>query len=376
MNTKPPADGAAISATPRTTLRRRPQRGSYDREVVHAILDEALVAHVAVGVDDAPAVIPTAHVRVGESIYVHGARANRVFTRLAAGADACVAVTILDGLVFARSWFHHSVNYRSVVLYGAGHEVTDADELHRALAALIDKTAPGRSREARSPTVEELAATLVVRIPIVEASAKVRSGPPMDGPAEWTEDAWAGVLPLATTPRPAQSDPHLRPGIALSPAVGARARSLAGAPTVAAPFTRTRGPYTVTTDPARIDFAFVHRFLAGQSYWARDVPGDLQETAMANSLGFGLYEGDRQIGFARVVTDYGRIAYLADVFVAAERRGAGLGAWLVACVLEHPDLAAVPRWHLGTADAHRLYERFGFARAEAGRYMVRATPPR
>jgi GNAT superfamily N-acetyltransferase len=155
--------------------------------------------------------------------------------------------------------------------------------------------------------------------------------------------------------------------------VGARARTLgAGASSTTGPYERTRGKHVVSTDPARIDFAFVHRFLATESYWARGVPEAAQHVAMSQSLCFGLYRAGEQVGFARVVTDFGRIAYLADVFVAAGTRRAGLGKWLVECVLAHPDLAAVPRWLLGTADAHGLYARYGFVVAENGRYMVRA----
>jgi nitroimidazol reductase NimA-like FMN-containing flavoprotein (pyridoxamine 5'-phosphate oxidase superfamily)/GNAT superfamily N-acetyltransferase len=361
-----------LTVTPRTTLRRRPSRGRHDRATVNAIVDEALHCHVAVVVDGQPRALPTAHVRIGTHLYVHGARVHRVFGALVAGAPACVTVTLLDGLVFARTWFHHSMNYRCAMIYGVGSEVSDAAEKRAVLAALIDKAAPGRTREARAPTTEELGATLVVRFPIDEASAKVRSGPPLDEDAHYADDCWAGVLPLLLTPRPAQDDPKLRTGVTASPAVGARARALGGALAGAAPYERTRGAHVVSTDPGRLDFAFVHGFLANESYWARGVPRGAQATAMAHSLCFGLFEGETQVGFARVLSDFGRFAYLADVFVDEGSRGKGLGKWLVECVLEHPDLAAVPRWLLGTADAHGLYEKYGFVRADAERYMVRA----
>jgi nitroimidazol reductase NimA-like FMN-containing flavoprotein (pyridoxamine 5'-phosphate oxidase superfamily)/GNAT superfamily N-acetyltransferase len=367
----PPGPEAPLTRTPLTALRRRPNRGSHDRATVHDIIDEALYCHVAVTIDGQPVALPTAHVRIGACLYVHGARANRAFGVLATGAAACVTVTLLDGLVFARTWFHHSVNYRCAVLYGEGDEVVDAAEKRAVLAALIDKAAPGRTREARPPTPEELASTLVVRFPIDQASAKLRTGPPLDDAEQWKDDCWAGVLPLALTPRPPKDDPNLHPGLTLSSTVANAARALAGRPSGGAPYERTRGPHTVTTDAARIDFAFVHAFLANESYWAQGLAAHEHQTAMAHSLCFGLYEGATQLGFARVLTDYGRIAYLADVFVTRDARRAGLGTWLVACVLEHPDLVTVPRWLLATADAHRLYERQGFVRAEAGRYMIR-----
>ena len=361
----------ALTATPRTTLKRRPDRGSHDRATLEAILDEALVCHVAVVVDGAPRVLPTAHVRVWDRIYIHGARANRLFGELVTGAPACVTATLLDGLVFARSWFHHSMNYRCAVLHGAAREVSDPEEKLLALAALVEKAAPGRTRESRPPTPQELEATLVLSFPIDEASAKIRTGPPLDSPEQWADACWAGELPVALTARPWKDDPNLRQGVAPSAAVGERGRTFSRRSGSA--YERTRGDLLVSTDPARVDFAFVSRFLSEESYWARGVEERHHRLAMTHSLCFGLYRGTAQIGFARVLSDYGRFAYLADVFVMQSERGMGLGKWLVASILQHPDLAPVPRWLLGTADAHGLYERFGFVRAEPGRYMVRAS---
>jgi GNAT superfamily N-acetyltransferase len=141
------------------------------------------------------------------------------------------------------------------------------------------------------------------------------------------------------------------------------------------PYEARTGGVQLSTDRARLDIALIHRFLSQESYWARGVTEDALRTAFSNALCFGLYRGDAQIGFARVVTDVSRIAYLGDVFVVAGERGAGLGKWLVARILEHPDLVRVERWLLGTADAHDLYERFGFVRAPADRYMVRRSSP-
>jgi uncharacterized protein len=368
LSPEPPPSGLALTA--RTTLKRHPERGTRDLATLHAILDEALVCHASVVIDGTPRVLPTAHVRVSDHVYMHGARANRLLGAIAAGAPACVCVTLLDGLVFARTWFHHSMNYRCAVLYGHGTEVTDPDEKLAALAALVNKAAPGRARETRPPTPQELTSTLVVRFPVEEASAKVRTGPPIDGPEELlSEDGWAGVLPLRLSALPAVDDPKLRAGIAPSVPAGERARTLASG--AFAPYEAGRGDLVVSTDPSRIDFALVHRFLAEESYWARGVEAWRQRQAMSHSISFGLYRGSEQLGFARVVSDFARVAYLADVFVVPGARGEGLGRWLVASVLEHPDLANVDRWLLGTADAHGLYERFGFVRASEGRYMLR-----
>ncbi len=184
--------------TDRTRLRRKPGRGSHDRAVVEAILDEALLCHVGFVVDGAPVVIPTTFVRLGDLIYVHGAVANRML-RSIAGVETCVTVTLLDALVLARTAFHHSVNYRSVVIFGAARVVDDPVEKRAALAALVDKVVAGRSAACRPPDDKELAATSVLALPIDEASAKSRSGPPLpDDGADAELPYWAGVIPLET----------------------------------------------------------------------------------------------------------------------------------------------------------------------------------
>jgi hypothetical protein len=181
--------------TERTTLRRLPDRGSYDRDVVHAILDEALVAHLAVTTDAGPRIIPTTFARLGEVVYVHGSVANRTF-RTASGAPVCLAVTLLDGLVLARSAFHHSMNYRTVVVYGVAAVVRGEAEKRAALDAIVDRVAPGRAAQARPATDAELRSTVVLAIPLVEVSAKVRTGGPIDDEADLTWPVWAGVIPV------------------------------------------------------------------------------------------------------------------------------------------------------------------------------------
>ena len=367
---KAPQRSTLLRPTSRTTLKRHAERGGHDRAAIDAILDEALVCHVAVLVDGAPRSLPTAHVRVGDVVYLHGARANRFLAAALSGSEICLTVTLVDGLVFARTWMHHSMNFRSAMLFGRPIEVTDPAEKLRALAALVDHAASGRSAETRAPTDAELRSTLVVKLPIVEASAKVRTGPPLDTPDTLDDDCWAGELPLSLRAFPAQSDPRLRTGIRMSLAVSTRATSLAvdGTPV----YEVRRGDHLVSTDPARLDFPLIHRFLSEESYWARGVEEDVQRRAIEQSLSFGLYdERGAQIGFARVVTDGGRLAYVADVFVLGHARRQGLGAWLVASVLEHPALTNVDTWLLGTLDAHPFYERFGFVTAESERYMVR-----
>ena len=175
-------------------------RGTYDRSVIHGILDEALICHAGFVVDGQPFVIPTIHTRVGNALYFHGSAASRMLRTLREGVDACVTVTILDGLVLARSAFHHSMNYRSVVVFGKASAVTDDAEKRQVLDALVEHVCRGRSAEVRKPSETEIRQTLVLRIPIDEASAKIRTGPPLDDEEDYALPMWAGVLPLALTP--------------------------------------------------------------------------------------------------------------------------------------------------------------------------------
>lgn len=182
--------------TPRTTVRRLAARGVYDRDTIYAILDEALLCHVGFVVDGQPVVIPTIHVRIGDTLYFHGSAASRMLRTLRGGVDACVTVTLLDGLVLARSAFHHSMNYRSVVVMGKGREVVDREKKLRALDALVEHVVPGRAAVVRAPNSMEIKQTLVIALPLAEASAKVRTGPPLDEEADYALDVWAGVIPM------------------------------------------------------------------------------------------------------------------------------------------------------------------------------------
>lgn len=206
----------------RTRVRREPQRARYDRETIDAVLDAGLVCHLAFVDDGQPFAVPTLHARVGDVVYVHGSSAGRALRGLAAGAPACLTVTLIDGLVLARSVFEHSVDYRSVVLLGRLRAVEGDDEKLTALEAFTEKLVPGRWAEARSPNRKELAATSVLAMPIEEASAKVRSGPPEDGDGEDGElPVWAGNLPLVTGWGEPVADPLLRPGLPVPASVRA-----------------------------------------------------------------------------------------------------------------------------------------------------------
>jgi uncharacterized protein len=211
--------------TPSTTLRRLPDRGSHEVALVHAILDEGLICHVGfVAADGRPVVIPTIHARDGDRLLLHGSPASRMLRSLAGGVDVCVTVTLVDGLVLARSAMHHSMNYRSVVVLGRAHKIVDpADKLH-ALGRIVDHVAPGRSAEARPPSEQELKGTLVLALPLDEASAKVRAGGPVDDEADLDLPIWAGVVPLSTVAGPARAEADLPPGAVL-PAVARAPRT-------------------------------------------------------------------------------------------------------------------------------------------------------
>jgi nitroimidazol reductase NimA-like FMN-containing flavoprotein (pyridoxamine 5'-phosphate oxidase superfamily) len=202
-----------ILRTDRTTVRRLPARGAYDRQVIQAILDDALVCHVGFAVDGRPFVIPTLHVRIGDRLYIHGSQASRMLKAMAGGIEVCVTVTLIDGLVLARSAFHHSVNYRSAMVFGKAHEVDDPEEKSRVLEALFRHLVPGRWRDVRGPDPGELKATLVLSLPISEASSKLRTGPPVDEEKDYALPAWAGVLPLSLAVGEPVPCPRLAPGI-------------------------------------------------------------------------------------------------------------------------------------------------------------------
>ena len=205
---------AQAAPSHRTRVRRLPERGAYDRAAIEAVLDAGLVAHLGFVSDGQPLVIPTLHARVGDQVYVHGSAASRTLRTLSTGLPACLTVTLLDGIVLARSVFEHSMNYRSVVVLGTAVAVDEPDEKRRALEAFTEKLLPGRWGEARQPTPKELKATAVLRLPLDEASAKIREGGAGDGDTPDAElDVWAGHVPLVVTALEPVPEADLRPGI-------------------------------------------------------------------------------------------------------------------------------------------------------------------
>ncbi len=197
----------------RTTLKRLPKRGHYERETINAILDEGFICHVGFVVDGQPFVIPTGYARVDEKLLIHGSQASRMLRSLAGGIDVCLTVTLIDGLVLARSAFHHSMNYRSVVVFGKANVVEAPEEKLAALLALSEHFIRGRWNDVREPSEQELKATTVLSLSLVEASAKIRTGPPLDDEEDYALPVWAGVIPLRLQAGEPIKDPRLPDGI-------------------------------------------------------------------------------------------------------------------------------------------------------------------
>ena len=195
--------------TERTTLKRLPKRGVYDRQLVYGILDEGFICHVGFAVEGQPFVIPTGYARVDEQLFIHGSQVSRMLRTLSTGIDVCVTVTLVDGLVLARSAFHHSINYRSVLMFGRATIVAEREAKLAALFAFSEQVVPERWNDVREPTEQELKATTVLSLPLVEVSAKVRTGPPIDDEEDYALNVWAGVLPLRIAAGAPINDPRL-----------------------------------------------------------------------------------------------------------------------------------------------------------------------
>jgi uncharacterized protein len=202
-----------FTPTERTQVRRLPKRGAYDHETVYAILDAGFICHVGFTTERGPVVIPTSYGRKDDKLYVHGSAASRLLRTLSEGVPVCVTVTLVDGLVLARSAFHHSINYRSVVVFGQARAIAERESKMEALRVISDQIVPGRWDDVRLPNEQELKATTVLEIPLVEASAKIRTGPPVDDEEDYALSVWAGVLPLLTASGEPLADERLPAGI-------------------------------------------------------------------------------------------------------------------------------------------------------------------
>jgi uncharacterized protein len=352
-----------------TTRIRRKDRAIGAASFVQQVIDESLIAHVAFCTPDGvPQCLPMAFARVDDVLYFHGAVANGLL-RGVVGARCSITFTLLDGLVFARSAFHHSMNYRCVVAVGNARRVDDEQEKREALVALVEHVAKGRSQECIGMTDSEVRSTLVVAIDVKEAAAKQRKGPPVDD-TEHVElgQHFAGVLPLALRAGAVERDV---PSLAVPESINQRAREL-GSKTICEV---TRGDVLYSSDPSRIDFDWAHLMLSTRAYWALGLGREALVDSWNNSLVFGAYLGGCQIACARVLTDGSRIGYLGDVFVDPAHRGRGYGQALVQFLMGHPVVARCERVLLGTKDAQTLYRRFGFADS-SNSYMVKSNAER
>ncbi len=204
-----------FTPTARTKLRRKPDRGSFDRETVYAILDEGMICHLGFVHEGSPTVVPTAYGRDGDRLFIHGSSASRAMRTLATGVEFSLAVTLVDGFILARSAFHNSINYRSVVVYGRATAVEETEAKIAAIACLTDHLVPGRWADSRPPTAQELKAMTVLEVPLDEVSAKVRTGNAVDDPEDYSHPAWAGVLPLSIAAGAPADDGRLLPEVEL-----------------------------------------------------------------------------------------------------------------------------------------------------------------
>ncbi len=333
-----------------------------DRRELYALLDEASVAHVAVAHSSGPLVLPMAYGRIGDHLYLHGAAKNGLL-RSALDQDVCVTVTLVDGWVLAKSAFRHSANFRSAVVRGRATEV-EGDEKAAALVAITDHLIPGRMSECRPPTTAELKATLVVRVPLDEASVKARRGGPTLAAEDEGFDVWSGVLPFEQSLGPVATDEPMPPPSVIAAAL-AQAPRLPGGGVVA-------GTYGLDPDPRRLELSRVLAWLRDESYWASDLNLGRLLRSIQGSFVVGAYTAaGEQVGFARAVTDRETFGWLADVFVDREHRGHGLGRALARFLVEHPDLGRLRKWLLGTRDAQAMYQAMGFEPVPEGWYLLR-----
>jgi nitroimidazol reductase NimA-like FMN-containing flavoprotein (pyridoxamine 5'-phosphate oxidase superfamily)/GNAT superfamily N-acetyltransferase len=345
-------------------------RAAGEPELIAAIIDESLVAHVAyVSKDGLAQCLPMAFGRVGTTLYLHGAVAN-AHLQAVEGGRCSLTFTLLDGFVFARSALHHSMNYRCVVAIGETRHVTEPSEKRAALTAILEHAARGRSEECVGMTEAEVRSTRVVAVDVQEAVAKRRSGPPLDEVDDVEADStFSGVVNLRLHASSLSRDPSMKTQWSVPRSVRSFAEQQGADPILE----KDGDGLTLSTDPTRLDMAWLHGTLSREAYWALGLPLDQLTESLEHSLVFGAYCDGRQVAFARVMTDRARLAYLGDVIVDARHRGNGIGRRLVEFVLEHPTLQRCDRIILGTRDAQALYEKLGFVAPQYA-YMVRRNP--
>lgn len=358
-----------LSPTPRTTLHRRAMRAVTDRQALYDLLDDCTHVHVAT---PAPMVLPMVFARVDDTLYLHGAVGNALLRGgRAEDVEVCVVATRMDGLVLARSAYHHSMNYRSAVVFGRLREVDTDDEKRVALDAIVNHALPGRAEECRPASEVELRVTRVVALSLAEASVKIRATGPIDDTEDLPLPHWAGVLPLVEATLAPEVDSAHPVGTPTPPPSVVAAR-LRRAPRLE-PFI-THPEVLFSGDATRLDLPRLLGWLRDESYWATDLTAETLVRAVVGSFTMAAYAPDGQmVAFGRVVTDSATFAWLADVFVHRDQRGRGIGKVLVRNLVDHPRLTGLRRVMLGTRDAHGLYTPMGFEMVPDGRMMQRTS---
>lgn len=345
-------------------------RAVRDSAAIAAIIDASLIAHVAYVTGDGVAqCLPMAFGRREETLYLHGAVANAHLHALV-DKRCSVTFTLLDGLVMARSAYHHSMNYRCAVAIGNARLVVEREEKVAALEAVLNHACPGRSAECIGMTDAELRGTKVLAIDVTEAVAKRRQGPPLDEAADVEADSvFSGVVNLELRATGVTRDPTMKRQHAVPRSVAEFAHRHGG------PLIREeqRGELLLSSDPSRVDHEWLHQMLSEQSYWAAGITKERLEQSLEPALLFGAYIDGRQVASTRVLTDVARIGYIGDVFVDEACRGKGYGKALIEFVLQHPSLRACERLMLATRDAQSLYAKFGFTTPMYD-YLVRRVP--
>ncbi len=352
--------------TSRTTLKRLPARGAHDFEDVARILDAGLYCHVGFVVDGQPYVIPTGYGREDRTLYIHGSSASRMLRTLAAGVPVCVSVSLIDGLVLARSAFHHSVNYRSVTVLGTAHVVPDTEK-NRALRIISEHIIPGRWDDVREPNEQELKATMVLRLPIEEASAKVRSGPPVDDEEDYARECWAGELPLVLAPRWPVPDPRLRADATLPQYIRAYHRPYDAAATCAPSVGRDAA--LTLREITRENLRDVLRLRVAPSQERFVAPNDVsvaEASLHPTAWHRAIYADDVPVGFAMIDDQPEKPEYYLWRFMIDQRyQGLGFGARALELLIDYVRtrprasellLSCVP----GEGSPCSFYERRGF----------------
>jgi hypothetical protein len=360
--------------TERTALKRLPKRGVFERESVYAILDEAFICHVGFVTNNGPVVIPTGYGRSGDHLFIHGSAASRMLRTLATSVEVCVTVTILDGLVLARSAFHHSMNYRSVVIFGAASPVENLDEKMQALRVISDHIIPERWEDVRAPNEQELRKTLVLRLPLKEASAKIRTGPPLDDEPDYELPIWAGEIPLRLVALSAVPDPRLRTMIDLPHYVETYTKAKNGEVHI-----RRAEPGDASAIAATLEDAFVEyrELYTPQGYAATVIPAEKVRVRMSEGPMWIAIDNEQVVGTVAAISK-GEALHVRGMGIVPAARGKRIGQLLLEQVESFARTHHHTKMALNTTPflcrAIALYRRFGFERSDEATADLFGTP--